>query len=816
MVIFRDNQELQADDFLNQQAWMQQSLDHVVLDAINTAKAYSGFILTKAAQTTIKTSQGRLYSGGSVYSREDEVSIDLYNQLPVTARKYFAVVAWGQTIDEDIQPRNFLIDADTGMAEPQSVAMQRTRYCNVSTVAGNESADPQQPAVEATYLLIGYVLCDPTGVVSVEQATETQLDNLELIAARTAQLEAWRGIAQGLIDTLRTDLANLANQMLNYTLLTQFQQLVDIVNELWTYAHRPQEFQFYGSDRFLDEDESDTAANVSGAYSARIEEGLRFPPGGVGWIGQLQLSNPSDNVVQSFEGFMLPKPSGSRVRYDCSFPDRPWTPVRILTLGFWNFTVRHLTPSRWRFRVGRHYVPWPAASVWWFEAQRDPTYHILSFTTETWEIVQWKETMIRNETSLYWPRHGYDRWKYYWRDWVEPHHWAKVYTDFNHSGNHGAQVFYNAQDGWLSGITVFSHKLYYQPLSVVISGCLEDGTPDQQNHTLRRAVLSGTDLQACYDQPIHVGDIIVQEVIAVAVPHQTHVHWKKYVVYNRIPTYIWPIRISFPPVFLTQGQHFAFHVHSTFDHEFSFCDHDDAYQVVQGHWWFHDGSRFRAWLSGPRTMRFLLHYATWGRWGDRVSPGGQLRYEVNLQPLQLAGGIGGVDVLAEHIIPAATDLHYEIMVDGVWQPFTQDTPALDGSDALLPFRVVMNGTTDLMPGVSLTNSEVELTKASAPTYHHISKPITTSSTQHIKVVTKLLNYVEAHHNLDVAVYYGATYDTTGIAEDELLSDGTLVRTVTFSPASGVTSFRVIINGATDGVGESFVVGERIAFTQPPS
>ena len=88
MVVFRDNQELQAEDFLNQQGWVQQSLDHVVLDAINPAKAYSGFTLTKAAQTTIKTSQGRLYSGGAVYAREDEVSIDLYNQLPVTAKVF--------------------------------------------------------------------------------------------------------------------------------------------------------------------------------------------------------------------------------------------------------------------------------------------------------------------------------------------------------------------------------------------------------------------------------------------------------------------------------------------------------------------------------------------------------------------------------------------------------------------------------------------------------------------------------------------------------------------------------------------------------
>jgi hypothetical protein len=814
LVIYRDNQELQADDFLNQQGWAQQALDHVVLDAINTDKAYSGFVLTKAAATTIKTSPGRLYVGGLVYAREDEGIIDLYNQLPVTAKKYFAVVAWGQTVDEDIQPRNYLIDADTGMAEPQSVAMQRTRYCNVSSVAGTESADPQFPAVEATYCLIGYVLCDPTGIISFTQSTLTQLDNLELVASRVATLEAWRGIVQGMIDTLRTDLANLAASLLNYTLLTQFQQLVDIVNVLWELAHKPKDFQFYGNDRFLNTDESEVAGTQGGAYAAKVEEGLRFPAGGVGWIGKLQLLNPGEQVIQSWEGFMLPKPSGSRVRYDVSFPRRPWTPVRLLTWGFWNFNCRHLTPSRWRFRWGVPYVPWPASSVWWFEAARDPTYEILQFTAETWASqIAWRETMIHDEVSVYWPRHGYDRWKYYWRDWVEHAHWARVYTDFSHSGNHGAQVFYNAQDGWLSGVSLFSHRQQYQPLTLVISGCTLDGEPDHENHTLRRIVLDGPGVRTCYEQPIHAGDIIVEEVITTIDTKGGEQYIREYVTYQEIPTYIWPVRVNFPPVFLSAGQRYAFHVHSTFDHEFSFCDHDEAFQVCQGHFWFHDGSRFRAWLSGPRTMRFRLHFATWGRWGGQQSPGGQLRYEVNLQPLQLAGGIGAVDVLAEMIIPAATDLHYEVMIGGIWRPFEQDSGALSGNDALLPFRVVMVGTTDLMPGVSLTNSEVELTKAAAPTFHHISKAITTVATTKPRIILKLLNFDDVHHDCTPKVFIGAGPGVTGTVVDEMMDDGTLVRTANFTTAS-TTSFRVTIDGATDGTIPNFVVGERIAFTQP--
>src|SRR5262252_5473652 len=212
-VLYRDNQELQAADFINQQDWAQKALDHIVNDAINSESAYYGFTLTKVAQTQIQTSPGRLYNAGAVYARDENVVMDLFNDLPVTTKRQFAIVAWGQTVQEDIQPRDFVIDADTGQAEPQSVAMEETRYCNVNYVRGTESADPQPPSIDANVLLIGYVTCDPTGIISFTQNLDTQIDNLALVAGAVNALNSWRSIITGIIDTLRTDLANLAKQL---------------------------------------------------------------------------------------------------------------------------------------------------------------------------------------------------------------------------------------------------------------------------------------------------------------------------------------------------------------------------------------------------------------------------------------------------------------------------------------------------------------------------------------------------------------------------------------------------------------------------
>jgi hypothetical protein len=829
-VIFRENQELDADDINNVQGWTQDAIDHVVLDTLVGTKAYSGFALSKSAQTVIQTQPGRLYVGGpgasgAVYAREEPVLIDLFNRLPVSQKVQFAVVAWGTTVDEDIQPRDFLIDADTGLAEPQSVAMKRTRYANVDVVRGVESSDPQFPSVDATQTLIGYVLCDPTGIVSFQQNALTQVDNLALVAARVASIESWRGIISGQIDTLRTDLANLARQLLNYTPLSDFQKLVDLVNLIYAKVFQPGTFIYYGDDKFLDESQSATGTTVDGAYSAFVSEGLRFPGGGAGASAPLALFNVNEPVIQAYDTFILPKPSGSRVRIDCSFQDFTWIEERILSHTFWNFTCRNLTWSRWRYRCGPPFTPCPPSQVWWYQAQLDPTVHILSFATETWEVVEWSEISAHNEDNPKWPRHSWDRWQYYWRDYVDLPYWAKVYTDFSHSGNHVAQSFLNSQDGWLSGITVFSHRAnFFQPMTLVITGCDDQGIPDHGNHTLRRVVLDATSIQPCYGEPVQAGDIIEATIVTremytpyasgvTMVTPKTSLVYET--IYKKVPVFVYPVRINFPPVFLRAGQRYAINVHSTADHSFSVSDRTECYAVHQGHFWHSDGAKLIMWNSGPKHLRFMAHFLTWGLWGGQSSPGGGLRYEVQLQSLQLAGGIGSIDVLAEHIVPPATDLNYEVQAAGTWLPFQHDpnSPnlALSGANAVLPFRAVFTGTTDLMPGVSLVNSNVTLSRAAANSFHHISTTITLgTATNNIKVIAMLRDFVSAHHTATVSIHYGSTHKTADVVADVVLADGTLQRTATFNVTS-VSSFQVEIDGTTDGTGDRFHVSQRIAY-----
>jgi hypothetical protein len=819
-VIFRDNQETQAADFNNMQDYLGGSLDHVVNDAIEPQMSYYGFTVSKVAPTQINVSAGRLYNAGQVYARNDVVTIDLFNSLPVTQKKQIAVVCWGSTITQDIQPRDFIIDADTGQSQPQSVAMTTTRYCNVDVVPGVEGPSPQYPAIDATDLLIAYVLVDPTGIVSVQQVTVNAIDNLRDLTDRVSSIEVFDAQIAGQVSTLTTALAALADQLRNYVLLADYQKLVTLVKEIWDLIHQPAAYMFYGTDNFLDNSQSFLTGNVDGAYNASVREGLRFPGSNTSSTTTLQLLNPSDpGATISLDGFMLPTPSGARVRLDCSFNSLPWIEERILQYIFnGSFTIRHLRIARLRRRFGFPFLPSPLAQVLWYQAQLDPTLGILAFTGESWAVTTLRDVAQHPEGSPDYPQHKFDRLRFYWLDRVDVYHWAKIVDLYPQSGQHICQTFLNAQDGWLSGVTIYMMSPLAQPLAVLIAGTLDDGTPDHLHQTIRQVALDGPGVQACFDNPVLIGDL---ESVTSRTNRTGTV--TRVTIKTGPPIYVYPCRITFPPVFLESGKRYGLHFLSAFDHRFCISDQWDLFAVHQGVYWVSGNTGLYRWPSttNPKSLRFMLHYATWGQWqGNNQGAGGTVVAEVQMQPLQLAGGIGGIDILAEAVEPPATSLSYQVQVAGVWQKFDADPNAsvtFTGGPPMMPFKVVFMGTTDLMPGVALqSRSQVILHGIRSNTYHHISTFIPVASAiTHVKVICKLYQFVTAHHTCTASLHYLTTvHKSADVVADVTLDDGSVERTWTFNTASIPDGFYIEIDGTTDGTGDDFVVGQRIAYASP--
>lgn len=300
-VVYRDRQELQAADLNNTQSFADEAIQHLVTDAITAERQVVGLVATASTVTELSVSSGRLWAGGEgkVYRLDQALAISLFGYLPITDKRWLGVGAVGQEVETDIEPRDFLIDLQTGQTEPRAVAMERLRQVVVQITAGVESPEPQKPLLPTGQTLIAYVQLGPAGILAIQDNPAVRLKRLFSVNQRLEGVEVWQGVAQPRIATLGSDIASLSsdlNQIKQGTFVRRIHELASDVARLRERANLPSAYAAYASDRFIDESLSDTAAT---GYSARIDVGgLSFP-----WVAtassQLQLLNPLEAAVQT-------------------------------------------------------------------------------------------------------------------------------------------------------------------------------------------------------------------------------------------------------------------------------------------------------------------------------------------------------------------------------------------------------------------------------------------------------------------------------------------------------------------------------------
>ena len=763
-VLFRDRQELQSADLNNAQDFARASLDHVVRDAVEAGKGYVGFSATKTAATEVTLSAGRLYAGGAVFARDEDVVIDLFNALPLVTRKRVAIVAFGQSVDTDVQPRDFLIDAQLGTTEPQSVAMESHRRCEVSSVAGTESPDPSYPATDANVTVLAYVLLDTTGIIAVEQWTATQLPNLRLVANRVTALEGWRGQISGQVDTLRTDLSALADRMLAFALKNEVVDLTQQLEDLRNKVYEPGAYIYYGTDHFLTEDGSNPG---HASFDALVGEGIRFPEAGSA-TSALALLNPNNVYVTLTNGFVLPK-YGHGLRMDLTGYSGE---TRMAQYTYEATEIRQLTRSRERRRYGATREVC-TNGTWWRQGIYDMAHNVFRRNGETWEVINGVPDRMPNGQVIPNGNVHWVRVRQFWIDIYQEPYWERVTSTASINGQQIAQTFLNSQDGWLSQVGLFvSRKAATGDITVLISET-SFGMPD-----LTR-VLSRT--------MVPVAEIKVGSVSGgIGLP-------------SLVET-----KIVFPPTYLVAGRRYALVCVTTGDHYVAMTNTDNG--VVQGTFFVStDGAFFAGNLTDDLKLR--LYFAKFER----------TRLSVELTALQLAGGILDIDLLNEGITPPACRTDFEVQVNGAWVPLdgAPNGPNLSGLPAILPLRVTLTGTTDLMPGFGLTGSQAIVSRPKTSFTWVGGTRTLGSPSNSIKVIVDLQAYEEATHDCTVSLLTGvalAGTETADVVEDVTLPDGSIRRTAIFN-VSAVSSYAVKIVGATTTAAALFHVGELIEFSQ---
>ncbi len=764
IVIYRDRQELQSGDLNNTQEFARNSIDHIVKDAVEPGRGYVGFAATKTAATEVTLSAGRLYANGAVFDRDENVVIDLFNGLPLITRRRVAIVTYGQSVDTDVQPRDFLIDAEAGTTEPQSVAMENLRRAEVASVVGIEGPDPGYPTTDATVTVIAYILLDTTGVIGVEQWAETQLPNLRAVANRVSTLENWRGHISGQVDTLRTDLSALADRFGAVALKNEVVELTEQLSTLREKVYEPGAYIYYGTDHFLNEEGTNTDHP---SYDAVVGEGIRFGVAGT-QTSALALLNPNNVFVQNTSGFILPKFSHG-LRMDLTGYTGE---TRMAQYTFETTEIRQLTRTRERRRYGSARTVC-TNSTWWRQGQYDMTSGVFQRAGETWQVTNGVPDYMPNGQRIPNGNVHWVRLEQFWIDvYVEPY-WDRVATTATLNGQQIAQTFLNSQDGWLSQVGLFfSRKAAAGDVTLAICET-EFGMPNL-NRVLSRTTIAVADIQVGANSGGAGLPSLVETQVAI------------------------------PPTYLVAGRRYAVVAITTGDHYIAMTNRDNG--VVQGTFFVStDGAFFAGNLVDDLKMR--LYFAKFER--TRVS--------IEMTALQLAGGILDIDILNEGITPPATRTDFEVQVNGAWVPLDGEPngPNLTGLPAILPLRVTLTGTTDLMPGLGLTGSQAIVSR-NKTSFTWIGKTrVLGSPTTSVKIITDLQAFDEAQHDCTVSLRTGptlATVETADVVQDEVLPDGTIRRTSTFNIASA-SQYAVRIVGSTVSAANTFHVAELIEFAQ---
>jgi len=692
-VTFRDNQEFRADDPNNLQTFAQDSMQHIVADAVSPGAHYSGLTVTKTGTTTVQVATGRLYANGRVFALDSAVTLDLYSSLPAAAEKIVAVVAWGTTAESNTESRDFLTDITTGTTEPKAVTMEVDRVCNIGTVAGTESSSPQAPTITSTYLLIALVTMTTSGVSSVEMYTGNELPQVADIETRTTKLETWKGQTDPKVSTITSDIAKLSTSLTEKASLALLRQVAADVARLKDLQGLPDDYAEYGNDHFLYTTES--AVSVTG-YAARVDEGVRFPYSSSA-ASVLALLNSIDSTVKVQNGFCLPAwTSKLRMANTDGYAGYDF----LSAFQYQTTTAVQKTVSRTRIRYGATYTVCTNAG---YLNGRDITYNEAtnSFTKdgETFVLADgYDATDISTD-------HTWIRVTKVFYDTYNETYWDLETTTATITGSQLSQVFLNTQDGWLTEIGLYIHDIGTSGTVTVMLCEVVNGKPN----------LTG---------------VLASTTVAVA----------------DLKTYPTRTAVAINPTFLTGGSRYAIVVQSGGQH--SLCTVSGA-TIPQGTYFHYVDGAFQA-VDAARSMMFDLQFAYFGGLSYLAVQLTSLSLSGGIAAVDILTKMVCPSSCAMTFEAQIGGTWYPLSTDSA------SLGLLDSTPNLIPLRAVFVGTPDVMPGFGLAGSQVIASTPAAAFVHYSTARTLTAATTTVRVLALVENFDPTYHTLGCKLIVGGS------------------------------------------------------------
>lgn len=751
------NQKVSTSDFNNLGAFPRESFDNVVSDLGGyPAPRYVGFAVEQTGVSEARVGTGRFYKGtGAVYGFDDQggATIDLLDHLPVVAKRIATIVVYGNTIDTELEPRTFLVDAGTGETEGREVAVENRRQAYVDKVLGTESATPEPAAINSDFVAVAQIVLTPAGIESVTQLAANQLGSVRKNAEKIAEHDARFAAVGPQIDTLKTDISALGASLRSKADFAFVKGLAADVARVKEEVGLPDNYVAWGADRYLTGDETDDAA---AGYSANVKEGIRFPDAAA-VSTPIVLDNPLESRVVVNDNVALPTFT-KKVRMSVVGKDSEYA---LTSTTVENVELKQRTETRTR-RVyyGTEYQC--TNSAWWRSGQYDAEKHIYTRNGETFLIADDDRAIL---SSMRDGPAGLTHWiraTRYVDETSTETYWDRLQTTENVVGSIVGQTFLNSQDGWLTGLYLFFTKK-------AIAG----------------------DVRVLIVETIN-GEPALDRVLA-----------KKTLTPADLEIYPAATAVAFKPTFLNKGRRYAIVLISA-------------------------GAHFVATVTGNKFAQGTLFYSTDGAFvqGDLFS---DLAFEtefaafdapivtVQLGALELAGGIGTIDINADAGIPEGTSIEFQVRIGADWRTLGPlDGNVLATNPSLCQFRARLIGTTDVMPalGLGATRSAVNLSRAAAAFTHVSTERTMPAAVNSVELTLKLENWSDALHTCTPTILRGAgfaTVETAAAVVDTVDPQvpTTILRRATFNLAAAATAYKIKIAGTTSDLAQHFHVAERV-------
>jgi hypothetical protein len=481
-------------------------------------------------------------------------------------------------------------------------------------------------------------------------------------------------------------------------------------------------------------------------WNARIEEGLRFPYAASASVVPTLL-NPADPSVETISGWTLPV-FDNVLRLDI------WGQYISVNLSSYQYSNTSYTiypgPSR-RRRYGTSMVV-AENEAFWQSSKYGVNYMTNTFMQagETWLI---EESWIDDDTGV-----TQYRVQQYWDDAIKYWNGYQAITPTAANGYLIGQTFLNAQAGWMTQIGLRFSKVDAAYDVTVLVCKVDRGEPD-----LSQIIATGT---------------LLKENALASVSGDG----------NENP-------VTLTPVFLEPGQRYGVILVTGGDYAVA-CRTDNA--LSNGSLFNGDGNSWVADLGKDMNMR--LYFARFQ----------QNFVAVDLQPVTLGGGITDFDAITREHSPAGSECHIQIQIDGLWKPFAPAAGAhpLAAKPVTLPMRLVMVGTSEVMPAIKLGESEISF-HLSDDDFTYLSEIRDAgAAAASVELQLRIVGWDAGKHALTATIESGVNSDAPSSTTDVVQADGSILRTMSFTLTLASQTYQIKLVGTSTDISDLFVVGHR--------